>query len=265
MNLKDITKVLNTQNLGVVVNRLGSVILNPNALTGMAVVGVVVTTGLGIRATFKAMKEVGDSEHKDFFDKARMVWRYYVPVVISGTICIVCIIASNRVSAKERAALASALAVSEEALRQAQANLEKTDGTKTRVLVSENAAFEDGDDFNKRLGSLPKDEEVWCRDKVTNAMFKTTKAKLDMVNGMMKQVHDSNVEKQWSEHAKIDYQMYTINDMYKSLGVALCELGDEFYVEFGDPSITVNSDVTLNGEFMLTIDYNVARSVEDVY
>ena len=120
MKLSNLTNVINKQNIGAVMSRLGSAVLNPNTLTGIAVVGVPVTIGLTVAATRKAMKEVGDSENEDFFDKARRVWKYYVPVVASGTMCIVCIVASNRVSAKERAALASALAVSEEALKQYQ-------------------------------------------------------------------------------------------------------------------------------------------------
>lgn len=253
----NITEVINKENLGLVANRLGSAILNPNTLTGIGVVLVPVTIGLAIKGTIKAMKEAENVESDDFFDKARVVWKYYVPVMVTGTMCVVCIIASNRLSEKERAALTSALAVSEEALRQYQAKLEADKGVKTKVEMKEKADKEtkvntisdvDEDDIN-RLDSLPREDEVWCRDKVTGAMFKTTKAKLDMVNGMLlKQMTD---EKQ-------GWVMSSINDMYGMLGAPYVEIGNDYLINCHSQSegpLEVGSDVATNGEFMLTLDY----------
>ena len=270
MKLSNLTNVINKQNIGAVMSRLGSAVLNPNTLTGIAVVGVPVTIGLTVAATRKAMKEVGDSENEDFFDKARRVWKYYVPVVASGTMCIVCIVASNRVSAKERAALASALAVSEEALKQYQSKLESETGTKTRVVakeVSENTILDVDEDMNPRLDALPKDERVWCRDKVTGNMFKTSKARIDMVNGMIYKTYKDNEKLTKSDLAfsNDDLQMYTINDMYNALGVAGIEIGDDYFIRVDDEQpLIVNSDVTLNGEFMLTMDYYTTKDYGDI-
>lgn len=249
----NITEVINKENLGLVANRLGSAILNPNTLTGIGVVLVPVTIGLAIKGTIKAMKEAENVESDDFFDKARVVWKYYVPVMVTGTMCVVCIIASNRLSEKERAALTSALAVSEEALRQYQAKLEADKGVKTKVDVKKdedhNVIKDVDDDLEPRLESLPKEDTIWCRDKVTGAMFKTSKAKLDMVNGML-------LNKAKGETSAWKYT--SINDMYDMLDVPYIEIGNDYFIRVDeDPNgpLDVGGEIAQNGEFMLTLDY----------
>lgn len=262
--IDNVVKVINTQNIGTVMSRLGSAIINPNALTGMGVVLVPVTVGLAVRGTIKAVRAVDESDGDiDTFDKARLVWKYYIPAVVSGSMCIVCIIASNRVSSKERAALASALAVSEEAVRQYQAELEKKTGIKTKVERVKDI----DEETREKLSSLPKDDEVWCQDLVTGNMFKTSKAKIDLVNGMIIKANEKNAQLRHSElsYSYSDFDYYTINDMYGALGVGRIEIGDDYYIRCdGTEPLIVNSDVTLNGEFMLTLDYYTFREFDEL-
>ena len=59
--------------------------------------------------------------------------------------------------------------------------------------------------------------------------------------------------------------MYTINDMYNALGVAGIEIGDDYFIRVDDEQpLIVNSDVTLNGEFMLTMDYYTTKDYGDI-
>lgn len=257
-----------SKNAGAIINRLGSAVLNPNALTGMGVVLVPVTIGLAINATVKATKDSKPNEKEDGFDKARRCWKYYVPVAISGVMCVACIIASNRLSAKERAGLASALAISEEALKQYQDKLAKETGTSVTVEKANVSTIEKwNEDCEPRLQHLPKDEELWCRDKVTGNMFKTTKQKIDIVNGKIAKTREYNDDQKQKalEYSESDLENYTINDMYRDLGVATIEIGDDYFIRVLDNvPLQTGSDLTVNGEFMLTLDYYVTRDIDNI-
>lgn len=264
--MKNFTENFN-KSAGAMVSRIGSALMNPDTLTGIAAVLVPTTVGFAIWGTCKACKESENfTEDDDFFSKARKVYKYYIPTVISGTMCVVCIIASNKVGAKERVALATALAMSEEALKKEQQKLEEATGTKTKVNVEKTEktknTFKSGTDRedygDPDLESLPKEEKCWCRDQVTGNMFKTTKTALDMANGRIKQ----RISERWHGSEK---SLYTINEMYEMLGVAGCELGNDYFISDGGDEypMIITGDVTQNGEFFFKLDYCTVSDYDD--
>ena len=86
-------------------------------LTGLSIVGTVITAIAASRATLAAKELVG-SERKEHFDEpeshltpveyAKVTWRYYIPTVVIGSATIGCTIASHRLSYKHILALSSA-------------------------------------------------------------------------------------------------------------------------------------------------------------
>lgn len=95
---------------------------SPTILSGIAVVGVVATGYLAVRGAFKHREiifeeNVGRSINEPQLlpattkEEASLVWKAYVPVVVSGVLTIVCIVAANRVQARRLAALAAGYAV----------------------------------------------------------------------------------------------------------------------------------------------------------
>ena len=109
-------------------------LLNDNSttiLTGVGVVGTVATAYLTGRATFKAAAIIEEEKQvlDDYTDrnghtpvdlskteKAKLVWRFYLPPVATGALTIGSIIAANRISSRRLAALTIAAGVSERAL-----------------------------------------------------------------------------------------------------------------------------------------------------
>ena len=103
-------------------------LINENSttiLTGAGVAGTVATAVLSGRASFKAALLLADEDRRDAaaaerenapfvplttFERVKVVWPQYIPTVGLGAVTITSIIFSNRISAKEAAALANSSA-----------------------------------------------------------------------------------------------------------------------------------------------------------
>ena len=139
----------------------------PAILTGVGVAGVVTTTFLAIRATPKAielideerarrfdiaMKEAEDNEEEEVRDDwdqidaktyFMLLWRPYLPVLISGGLTIGAIIASHVVSEKRMAVLAGLVTSSEALLAKYQEKVIEQFGENKERAVRDAIAEED--------------------------------------------------------------------------------------------------------------------------
>lgn len=104
---------------------------SPTILTTAGVVGTVTTAYLSGRASIRASKIIRQSREAEEWqtqqevvfkskpDKikhdVKLVWRLYVPTVISGTLTVSSIVASNKLSSKRSAAIAAAYTITEQA------------------------------------------------------------------------------------------------------------------------------------------------------
>jgi hypothetical protein len=138
---------------------------SPVILTVSAGVGVLTTSYLVGRASFKAAEVIRKDEEKygthgerlgRLKERTKLVWRLYIPAVISGTSTIVCIVGANRAGTAKTMAAQTALTVTERAYSEYRdkvieefgerkdkairdsvaADRVKADGEKTNVLVS---------------------------------------------------------------------------------------------------------------------------------
>lgn len=211
MNVKDAIEMVKPE-FGKLVLKVGQIASNPNALTAGTVVGVFTTTGLAIRATFKAAAELEEKkeegEELDIFDKLRITSKYYVGTVMSGAATIGMAIGSNRASAKQSVMVASSCALLQEAADKAEKKLEtseKQNEEKTKRLSE------------AMLKDTPPDRYMWCKDLQTGALFKTNKEILDQANGKI------------NERFQED-RATTINDLYSMIGVDRIEVGDDHVI-----------------------------------
>jgi hypothetical protein len=107
----------------------------PEILMSMGIAGLVFSTLWGVRATVKATKIVEDKKANSSTkvtnkDIVKMTWKLYIPVVVSAAVSIPCIIASNKVSNKRYAALATAYSISTTALQEYQDKVKEVVGDK---------------------------------------------------------------------------------------------------------------------------------------
>ena len=105
---------------------------SPEILTGIGIAGMVTTTVMAVRATPKALKLIGSAELKKANETnipyeghnlskteiIKVTWKCYVPVAITGSLSIACLIGASSVNARRNAALATAYKLSETALNE---------------------------------------------------------------------------------------------------------------------------------------------------
>ena len=95
---------------------------SPVILSVMAGLGTLSTAYLTARASFEACRiiDIDEAEHgisdnpkRRIKERAKLVWKCYIPAAISATSTIVCIAGSNRLGARKTIAAQTAFAVSE--------------------------------------------------------------------------------------------------------------------------------------------------------
>lgn len=96
----------------------------PEILTGIGAGGVVATSYLTAKASYKASaiitkKEETDGTHfnpkERFKERAKLVWKLYIPPVASGAVTIVCIVASQKTAGRRTSAAIAAYSITEKA------------------------------------------------------------------------------------------------------------------------------------------------------
>lgn len=109
-------------------------------LTGTGIIGIFTTAVIASKDTVKATKlieeaETEKGEHIDTVDKAKLVWKCYIPTAISVGLTVGAVIAGCAISEKKRAALAGLYALSETALKDYQQKVEETYGPKKEQAI----------------------------------------------------------------------------------------------------------------------------------
>lgn len=123
---------------------------SPSILTAMGVSGVVTTAYLTHQATWSAYEIIAHDEsitgaEEDpktrLKNRARLVWRMYIPPVISGTATIVCIVTASRIEHRRVAAATAAYSLTERAFSEYKDKVvDKFGATKEQQVRDEVAA-----------------------------------------------------------------------------------------------------------------------------
>lgn len=96
---------------------------SPTILTALGICGVIVTSYLTAKASFKAAEVINkeqwelDSFEKshplDLKEKTKLVWKNYIPPVVSGAVTIGCILGANKSNGNKTAAAVAAYSLTE--------------------------------------------------------------------------------------------------------------------------------------------------------
>jgi hypothetical protein len=166
-------------------------LINENSttlLTGAGVAGTVATAVLSGRASFKAALFLADEDRRDAasaerenipfvplttFERVKVVWPQYIPTVGIGTLTITSIIFSNRISAKEAAALATAYGLSERAFSEYKEKVVEKLGQNKETAVRNEIAQDriNAHPVNTKELILAGAGEVLCYDQLTGRYF----------------------------------------------------------------------------------------------
>ena len=232
----------------------------PEILTGIGIAGMITTTIMAVRATPKAldlMAEVKESHANDTDKKAfakdviTKVAPVYIPSAIVGGLSVSCIIGASAINAKRNAALATAYAISESALKTYQEKVIETVGEKKEQTIREAVAkdtIEKNPMGNKEI-FLVGSGEVRCIDAISGRRFMSSVQKIKDVENEL--------------NRRILTEMYiSLNDLYDELGLSHTPIGDDlgWNIDWLDRDmIKLASDTTLDedGTPCLVLDYRI--------
>ena len=232
----------------------------PEILTGIGIAGMITTTIMAVRATPKAldlMAEVKDAHAQDTDKKAlakdiiTKVAPVYIPSAIVGGLSIGCVIGASAINVRRNAALATAYAISESALKTYQEKVIETVGEKKEKAVREAVAQET---IKKNpIGSkeiiIIGSGEVRCIDAISGRRFMSSVQKIKDVENEL--------------NRRIISEMYiSLNDLYDELGLSHTPIGDDlgWNIDWLDKDmIKLATDTTMDedGVPCLVMDYRI--------
>lgn len=212
---------------------------SPVILTGTAVLGLVGTTVLAVRATPKALRIIdqnqpslpGDEDLTNV-DIVKLTWKLYVPAVLLGSVTIASIIGSHKIHSTRNIALAGLYSVTESTLKEYQAKVIETIGEKKERKVR--------DEIRQERVDRTYSDDV--------DVIRTIHGDVLMYDILSGRYFRGNVEQ--VRKAANDTNDQLFQEMYSSL--------NEFYSRIGLPNIALGNDLGWRVEEMLKIDLDSA-------
>lgn len=201
---------------------------SPTILTALAVVGVVSTVIMAVKATPKALEaieqeetfrseEQDDDRPLDIPGVIEATWRLYLPSTIMGVTTITCIVVANHISLRRNAALISLLSLAETAAREYHDKVVEQIGEKKAEKI-------DSEVVEDRMKRNPPEEKTviitgsgdyMCYDVRSDRYFRSN------VEVIRKAVNEFN-------RRLLNEMWLSINEFYWEIGLGPVELGDEF-------------------------------------
>ena len=193
---------------------------SPEILTGIGVTGMITSTVLAVKATPKALILMDEARNIKGdaltpIETVKVAWKPYIPSLITSVVSASCIIGASAVNTKRNAALATAYAISENALITYRDKVIETIGENKEKKIREQIAQ---DEVNKTPVSgsqvfiTPKGDTL-CKDSISGRYFKSD------IDTIKKAVNELN--RQMTHHNYI-----SLNELYSEIGLDSIKTGD---------------------------------------
>jgi hypothetical protein len=211
---------------------------SPAILTGIGAAGVLATAYLTGKATVKAVRLIDDLEQRwgnDAMlpvDKAKSVWKLYLPAASVGLCSIVCVVMANRIGDRRAAAMATMYAISERAFNEYKEKVVEKIGERKEQGYRDEIAQQRVTDNPPSNQIIIGEGSVLCMDAYTGRYFL------------------SSMEELKSAQNAINYQVN--NNFYASLS--------DFYQEVGLPRTSMSDDVGWNSDRLLELEFSATLS-----
>jgi hypothetical protein len=203
---------------------------SPTILSASAIIGVVATAVLAVRATPKAHKKIirlriekGDLpqyEKVDFeptpFDLVRLTWKPYFPAILAGAATIACIVGTHQIGMRRNAALFAAYGIADTAFREYKEEVvHQLGANKERKVVDAAAAKKmDATPVVSNQVIITGGGEQLCFDSLTGRYFRSDVEKIRRAENEI--------------NRRINQDMFAShNEFYELLGLDPVAVGDE--------------------------------------
>lgn len=212
-------------------------------LTAVGVAGTLSTAYLTGKASFKAAEIIRNEQFQrnlhdqsgpmETKEKVQLVWKYYIPPVVTGSLTVASIIGAEHIGSRRAAAVAAAYSLTETAFTEYKAKVVEKIGETKEQQVRDSLAQDrvDRDPVGSREVIIAGGE-VLCYDTFTGRYFQS-----DM----------ETIKK-----AQNDVNYMILNDMYASLS--------DFYQRIGLPRTSISDDVGWNTDKMLELEFSTVMS-----
>ena len=225
---------------------------SPAILTAVAVVGVVSTAILAVKAAPKAHQDIlnQESEQRDpmvLSDKFLLTYRYFIPTVAVGTATIACVIGANTISTKRQAALAGAYGLTELAFKEYREHVVEDVGAKKEERIH--------DDVMKSVvarNPISPDNQVIITGSGSSLFL--DKFSMRYFEGDMETVRRAVNDVNEQRHN----EMYaSLNDFYRRIGLASSAVGEEMGWTLDQKlEIRYSSQLSSDGRPCVTLDFD---------
>lgn len=233
---------------------------SPIILSVVGVAGVIVTSGLTIKATIKANNLYNSLENKDELSKKdiiRLCWKEYIPAGLAAGTTIACILSANYLNQKVKASLLSAYCM----LQNSYIDYRK----------AANELYEDSDIkiANKICENKYTDNDIICLDDGTQMFFDYESGTFfeSTMDEMLK--HESEFQERMAKYGHV-----TLNDWERIIGNKLVPIGDEigwysndYHDVYGYPEVEIRftKDRMSNGLECVIITFSMEPDINCLY
>ena len=195
---------------------------SPEILTGIGSAGMITTAVLAVRSTPKALILIDQKKNETEKDKLKPIetikttWICYVPSAVTCLVSILCLIGASSVNARRNAALATAYALSESAVKEYRDKVIETIGEKKEQSVRDAIAKDkiDRNPISNNEIIVTEKGNTRCYDVISGRYFTSDIDKLKKV------VNELN-------RRMLDETYISLNDFYYEIGLRNTSIGDD--------------------------------------
>lgn len=247
---------MNTESLMKVARSLEKELVkrSPEILTAIGISGFIFSGISAVKATPKALRIIDQKEMDENrrLSKPEVVcatWKCYAAPVLTGVLSAGCIIGSNRIGAKRRAALMAAYTISETALKEYQEKALEVVGKKKEQEIRDAVAKD------KIANNPVSGKEVIVTGKGESLCFEPLSSRYftSDIETIRRVVNDLNREMR-------DAMCISVNELYDALELRHTELGDSlgWNIEKGYIELDFSTQLSEDGRPCLVIGHRNA-------
>lgn len=207
---------------------------SPEILTGIGIAGMIATTVTAVRATPKALRlidkrEIEEDRRLSPAEVVKTTWKCYIPSAVTGAFSIACLIGASSVNHRRNAALTTAYAISETALKEYQDKTMEVVGEKKEQEIRNAIAKE-------QIVKVPLDEkkiiptghgEELCFDPLSGRYFRCSTSYIEKCENILNKRMRDEVHLSLNEF----YNEIGLPEVDESVGDALGWDIDKGYID----------------------------------
>ena len=230
----------------------------PAILTGLGLTSIVATAFFAHKAALKADSVIRKAEENTLLtpkEKFKLVWKHYLPPVLSCGAAIGFIVAANSVHIKRQAALVTVATLGERALSEYKAEVAE--------LVGKNKARKAEDNLVQKKVTAAETEGKF--DKIVLAPDSQRQYVYETTSGHIFQASIEELHKAENEIGRqcLDDDFATLNDFLGKVGASAGDIGDEIGWNNRKPiELNLGSAIVRDGKGLIAIKYTNPPSAD---